>query len=951
MRLPYKFSLQRFIFLYLCGLISNVLFMSFKSFFGISISITIYLIFIVFLGGIDTSLNQLDVVSIATFSNYSITKLVYTFYTLVFGGLCFLVLTTILLSILYNKSAHFRNIAKTLNPFGYLSFLVVLFSLAITKNQDVVHFYMMISGLFIIHYFIISRIENSEKNLNNLFYYMLFLSLSAVIGLKDFLFIFKIKEFSIFITFPILFLIFSLIIYFISKKISISKIFLISLPLLFLPLLSFLKTELFLIFNQHGISLHSPKLLWICGEILILISIIILVFKGKSKKSIGKTLYYVIFPVFMTGIICWMYYNPFFTINDDLFENANPVNAIFRSIEYQEIPFIDYLTSHAMSDTFFGFCYVLLNGYSGFCDFFMYDFLYNAIFFIIIYHFLLKVLGKTPLLFFISFFFPFLSLIFYKGLVFSLVLIFLWYKFFNHQRFKYLMLIYLATILAVFWRFDLGFPCVFISTVFSLCWLFTDFSKEKLFLFFKAFAVVASFFGILATIFLIKDTENFIQNFLQAKSYLTANQAHALEKFASNDQKANFIHLILYPAIAVSMLFGLIYSYTTRKINSNNKFLWLSAIFLILFYFLNFQRGLVRHSLFAGTSNFTTTFFYLSFALFLLFILPKYLQKLKNHIFILSITIPVFFTALPFPDDGQDYLCVILEKYGQDEENLSSISSKTNRVINQTEYENTYFKDLKIFFDDNFSKDETFLDFSNTPMLYFNLKRQVPSYFCQYMQNTVTSFLQEENLKLIRKSNVPVVIFSNEPNNWFDFTDGVPNTLRYNVICKYIYENYTPLTIISKHSIWIKKDLQEKFENYDNNTFAYDMKNYHLRKYPYLLGKYDTAAYNNLHEISMNKSNHYEKVEIPQNVDFQNSALIIKVLKSEKNTNAKLIYYYRHIVKGIINFDIQQSDKENIYIIPIDYQYNWYSGIADNITLEADISYDNNISISFSLKQ
>ena len=920
-----------------------------KSFFGISVLTTIYLIFILFSDGIDTNLNKLDLVSIATFSNYSITKLVYTYYSLIFGGLCFLILITVLLSIVYDKSSRFRSIAKTLNPLGYLSFLVILFSLAITKNQEVVHLYMIICGLSVIHYLFFSKIENSENNLTeNLFYFIIFLSLAAAIGLKDFLFVLKITEFSIFITFPILFLLFSGIIRFLSEKISISKIFLISIPIFFLPLLSFLKTEIFMIFNQHGISLHSPKLLWICGGIIILISMIILTFKGKNKTSTEKNLYDIIFPTLTIGIICWLY-NPFFTVSDDLFETANPANAIFRSIEYWEIPFVDYLSSHAMSETLFCFCYVLFNGYSGICDFFIYDFLYNVIFFIIIYFFLCKILGKTPLLFFIFLFFPFLFSIFTKGLIFSFVLIFLWYKFFNNQNFKYLVITYMATILTVFWRFDLGLPCVLISGIFSLCWLLYTFSKEKLFLVCKAFAAIAGFFSILAVIFLIKDSENFIHNFLQAKSYLTANHAHAYENFVSgNDPKANFTHLIFYPVVGVLMLFLLIYSYSTQKVNLNNKFLWLSTIFLILLYFLNFQRGLVRHSLYAGSSNFTTTFFYISFALFLLFILPKYLQKQRNHIFILAISMPFFFTAFPFPIYKEDYFCKILEKYKKTEENLRYISLKTNRVINQSEYENNYFKDLKVFFDNNFEKDETFLDFSNTPMLYFNLKRQIPSYFCQYMQNTITPFLQEENLKLIRKSKIPVAIFSNEPNNWFDFTDGVPNTLRYSIICKYIYENYVPLTIINNHSIWIKKDLRSNFKSFEENIdFAYDMKEYHLRKYPYLLGKYGNASYENLHEISINDFNRNEKIEIPQYIDFQNGELLIKVLKSEKTTNAKLIYYNNSIEKGVINFEIQKSDTENTYVLPINYQYNWYCGFADSLTFETDVDCDNNIFILF----
>jgi hypothetical protein len=97
-------------------------------------------------------------------------------------------------------------------------------------------------------------------------------------------------------------------------------------------------------------------------------------------------------------------------------------------------------------------------------------------------------------------------------------------------------------------------------------------------------------------------------------------------------------------------------------------------------------------------------------------------------------------------------------------------------------------------------------------MLYYYSNRNVPSYFCQNLQNTIDDYLQIEQLKQLKKQQVPLVVFSNYPKNWFDATDGVPSEMRHYMLASYIFKKYKPLGIVGKRSIWGLKSRQWKLQ-------------------------------------------------------------------------------------------------------------------------------------------
>lgn len=98
---------------------------------------------------------------------------------------------------------------------------------------------------------------------------------------------------------------------------------------------------------------------------------------------------------------------------------------------------------------------------------------------------------------------------------------------------------------------------------------------------------------------------------------------------------------------------------------------------------------------------------------------------------------------------------------------------------------------------------ETFFDFSNTPMLYYYLEKEVPSFFFQNPQNVHSMTLQEDWVRRMPEFKVPVVLFRHDPPNWWDATDGVPNTLRHAIMSRYLQRHYRFDRTAAGYEIWI----------------------------------------------------------------------------------------------------------------------------------------------------
>jgi len=232
---------------------------------------------------------------------------------------------------------------------------------------------------------------------------------------------------------------------------------------------------------------------------------------------------------------------------------------------------------------------------------------------------------------------------------------------------------------------------------------------------------------------------------------------------------------------------------------------------------------------------------------------------------------------------------------------LSGIDSKftvknfKGRIEGQEIFAKNTYSDLRLFLDQSIQQNQTFLDFSNTPMLYYYCQRRVPSYFCQNLQNTVDDYLQVEQIKRINTNDIPVVIYSNYPKSWWDNTDDVSNIMRQYLLAEHIHKMYKPFAVINKHSIWISKK-----DDLDNSRFQLDEElnipqEYDYKNAAWLINDYvNNEAKESFNKITFKKSvlelNNKNVLINIQNETFEKSNIFVKIVldKSTKSENTQV---------------------------------------------------------------
>jgi hypothetical protein len=679
-------------------------------------------------------------------------------------------------------------------------------------------------------------------------------------------------------------------------------------PLLFIPLLSIISTELYLILNQHSIFILSRNKIYL---ILVSITVLISAYRWFTDKKYNtnhtdkeKILpYVVIVSIALIGL-----YSPVIYQHQEMFELANPANGIMRMFKFGELPFVNFINSHMISELFFKVLYVVFNGYNGSTDFFIYDFLYKIIYYIIVFKFFKWIFNDYKYALILILFMPFLEVIISYNSAFSIITIFLLYNFYKRTNSTTLLHIILYSVFLLFWRLDVGVANL--SSVLLLVPIII-FAKNKIKILKRDVILFFSIsIGVLAVLLSLNTFTEYNLNIKQMIDYFGASQAHGLSTIAYNSDRFFYNIYFIFPVVVIGIISYILHSIINNKKQNNIQ---IAILFLGFYYIFNFQRGLVRHSLMEGES-FTNSFFYL---IIILFLYSTIKNKWKAKISILFLSL-LFIANFKYKD-ALDYEN-LFENFINSTNKLTYIESsnqKIDRCIIDKEFAKSNYSDFVAFMDSNFNDTSTFIDLSNTPMLYFYSQRRVPSFFNQYMQNTVTDFLQEQNINRLTKYNIPVVVFSHIPQNWWDNTDGVPNTIRYYKISQYIFKHYKPIGNINNYYIWIKKDIDKistkQQKEPDNKPLKYD-----LRYYAYILGK--TTDLSNTDSIKVLLNNN--KIELDTIHNRINNYLLLNITNNATTYKELSIKYGE--TKNYNEFIFRTKHNSNTnYIIPISSQYKW----------------------------
>ncbi|MFM6934792.1 MAG: hypothetical protein ACKOXP_05065 [Flavobacteriales bacterium] len=524
--------------------------------------------------------------------------------------------------------------------------------------------------------------------------------------------------------------------------------------------------------------------------------------KETSSVVIAKK---IVVPSLIFGYTLLVFYQPVIQPISEFFELANPANSLLRIFQFGEIPVLDFMSSHMFSEQWYGMLYQTVFGVSNQVEFTIYSFLNEFVFLLILYWILIKLGFPLKSVVIFIFFFPILDDVFFWPVMNVFFVLFMTIRIAEKPTRKNVFYFFLLLFLLVLWRIDTGVSAI-LSTVLFVP-LYFWFSKSHLSIR-SFFSGLATFFGFLLAIFLLvlalRSWNHIWGNFQAAWHYINGSQAHGAARIF-NDSHQFYVFHILFVVASIVLIFFSSYSLRQKsKVDFFHQNKWLIfSIFSFLVFITNAQRGLVRH----GFNEHTELFFISTWYLGLAFFVTHFVQKKRVHF-----QFTVFFSVLFFAFISTKFFTFLPTELNASKwvhpTAFTHLDSKLTeehyhgRIIDRATFDATHFTELKTYLNANLAANETFLDFSNTPMLYYYCQRKVPGYFNQNLQNTIDLFLQEQFLSSISKKEVPIVVLSSFPRSWYDETDGVDNTIRYDRIADFIFKNYDPIGVLNKYSIF-----------------------------------------------------------------------------------------------------------------------------------------------------
>ena len=742
-------------------------------------------------------------------------------------------------------------------------------------------------------------------------------------------------------------------------------------PFSLIPVAIAVTTETYLFLNIKSIFyINQSTIFLILISLLFLWFLVKTYFKKKEPGDYKKLLFNYHIPMFILGMTLLLFYNPILIQIPDLYEGANPSFAVQQFFDFHKIPFIDSFGSHELSEILFPFLYTSLYGFSD-ISFLLFDFTHSVIAVILIYFFLLKYTRNPYLTIFLLLFFPFIQIIFppnyYMVLLTSLLLIYA----LNQKTVKSYFLYFCFLLFLLLWRMDIGsavFPAAIITMV---LFSFIHYrSRIKLDALKKSISYFIIFILVLTVLFYIVFRQKFVFSLIDAFSYFNSAQSYGFPDLA---EKSNLffylIHYFAFPFIIVGLIIYATFILVKNKLYSERHLISvLLFIFLGLFYLLNFPRGLVRHALIENSDTSITSFSFFLIGGSIYFIKYSYSEMKKILLFIIISSLLILSFKFPREDVR------ITSLYSQFMNKIDSLPviKEANYKIKRVEEDSIYAKqnctDIIKFLKANLQHNETFIDFTNSPMLYYYSRKENPVFFNQPLLCSHNEYLQKRFIGQINKVDAPFVLFSKYPESSDDIVDGIPNSLRHFLIAEYIYQHYKPFALINNFCVWKNTNFKRldsiSISKIDNdsiisNRIKISPDVYSTRKQcfpelkflPFIWGQYDSRITDLKPKkiITLTTKNIELKAGYDEKLFFNpisdkkngNYLIITALCKTNKIPELTITFGRNDEKNGSFTFFIKNDQKSNKYVLRISTQYNWV--VVDNNWVSLSSTDDVNV--------
>lgn len=727
---------------------------------------------------------------------------------------------------------------------------------------------------------------------------------------------------------PLVFSIFWLVAPFVSMwffnwKNSSSKLLL---PLAWLPVLSVLSTELFLILNAHGIYFLSTRWFFIVFSIFVFVYIYLVVKKVLSR-SFSEKKYYL---NYLVSFLALGLYTPFVNHSAEMFENANAALGLQQYFSFGKIPLVDTFNSHLLSEYFYAFIYSFVNGFNvkNGLAYEAYNFLHPLLMGVLVYLVSQRMFGSLRAFIF-SFFISVVTI--QLPVDYSIVLIIPLLFFYSRQRHRsWRIWLFAGSVALMFlWAIDIGISVLIASWATLMIFIPNRKSRRIYFKYILSGFILLIFAGIIVC--RISGVE-FVKIFSQIYFHYDAAQAYGYKALAIKYDGLFFMHYVFFP-LAIIIIVGMAWKRTrnSKTLSLSDLAQYRVLVFLSVFYLVNFHRGLVRHALVEHTDLVVSSFVFFIIPLAIYTFTNKLMSdRLRWLVFVINSFAMIFMFKYPFADLPEIRTCF--------EQSLN----KTNFGINPIDtykpiqrscipdsFADVNYSEIKRWLDLNVAPNQSFIDFSNTPMLYFYTNRRTVSYFNQFPNMLHNDKLQRSFVADAIKDPAPVCIFSNAIPTWYDHPDEVPNQVRHYLIAEYIYTHYRPLDTLNGKSIWV----YNSSVNIKDSLKPSSIEHYDLMLLPYIWYEYGQREGEVSYQVIESKAGKELEI-VEQPLKLNGNYIDIEMLnETQRKHDVTLFFGHDDNVYGSFSFQVLPKSEPQSYRVRVSTQYNWYRNDINKITL------------------
>lgn len=654
------------------------------------------------------------------------------------------------------------------------------------------------------------------------------------------------------------------------------KLYRSAFPLFIIPLLSSLFLEGCNVLNQHNVFVFH-KALW-----LLLISALCLavcIFLGRKGKDLPKRFAY---PVLEIGMAL-LAFQPVMSAAPaaELMESSNSGLAAYGLFNFGQLPIIENLDAHMLSNEIGRWVFYIFNG-SAF-DALWYEYSMIFVRYLLYYYLLRELLGSESRALMMTLLFPIaLESIFDRNAAFGVLCILCALYALKSRSWKSYSIFFISCVLVCFYRMDVGVSFAVSSAVLLL--LYSRGSWKKYFVSGIIVALITVInWCILCRIKGIAPLPRALEFFDIMASNIRWNRLLAGE---TGSLEYAFCYVLLPLGVVASAAGAFIKSHR----NPDDRKALFIALCLALAYVLGFQRGITRHNLQEHMVSNVVSCSVLAISA------AVYVCKNRRlHAFVIPFASLLLLTQLVFGVYNLSGRTAVTDACSTllSDEPYAEYSERVDRIVITDDFKDLY-SELKDFFDEHLEPNQTFIDFSDSELLYALCNREKPFYLNQAPSNLNREYSQRMFVEELSSYDCPYAITANPIGE----IDGIPLFVTHYLAFEYLYENYAPVCEVGRWMVWERGAEQEL----SPGEYAY-----HLGIIPLLWAQYDET-------------------------DEAGEYLTLHVDDEANKTGYIYLLDEKEAVLSTVSFDVRSGERD--YIIRLSADPNWSLGLAADYRFE-----------------